>query len=275
MTGALPGGPIVKPPPDGPGSGGIPVAPVDGRPADRPWSPESALLAALHLDGFRLPSMGLVPTLVTTTGVVTMAMAFSIFGKRRRDDDTDDEALAARAAQGVGDVDAPFEEVVAAAIAAAPELPDLEAGMPRWRRPSLILARKADPIRDRVEVPRLTFDNGLIGPIDGRERRVIKYDAVTLLDAPDELRANGIGVLTQGDEIQLLEKRGVYWHVLCPDGTQGWIHKMTVGELVGEPRPIEGPRASMPTVAESWTLAEDGIDDDVLSAFLAARRRGD
>jgi hypothetical protein len=95
---------------------------------------------------------------------------------------------------------------------------------------------------------------------------------VTLLDAPDEVRGNGIGVLTQGDEIQLLERRGVYWHVLCPDGSQGWVHKMTVGEIVGESRRPDGARATMPTVAESWTMGEDDIDDDVLSAYLAARR---
>jgi hypothetical protein len=219
--------------------------------------------------------MALAPTLVTTTGVATMAMAFSLFGKRRRSENDEDPAIAERAGQGVGVLDEPFEEAVAAALAAAPEIPDIEAGMPRWRRPSLLQARKADPIRDAVEAPRLTFDNGLIGPIDGRERHVIKYNVVTLLDAPDEIRANGIGVLTQGDEVQLLEKRGVYWHVLCPDGSQGWVHKMTIGEAVGARRSVEGPRATMPIVAESWTLAEDDIDDDVLSAYLDARRRGD
>jgi hypothetical protein len=276
VTGVLPGGPGT-PPGGGSGSGGgsVPVGPAGGS-TDGPWAPEAALLATLDLDGFRLPPMGIVQALVTTSGVATMAMAFALFGKRRRDDAAaDDETLAQRAAQGVSVLEAPFEEAVAAALAAAPEIPDVEAGMPRWRRPSLLLARKADPIRDGLEAPRLTFDNGLIGPIDGRERRMIKYNVVTLLDAPDELRANGIGVLTQGDEVQLLERRGVYWHVLCPDGTQGWVHKMTVGDLVDAPRAAEGPRATMPTVAESWTLAEDGIDDDVLSAYLAARRRGD
>ena len=50
---------------------------------------------------------------------------------------------------------------------------------------------------------------------------------------------------------------------------------MTIGEMVGATPVPEGPRATMPTVAESWTLAEDDIDDDVLSAYLDARRRGD
>jgi hypothetical protein len=274
VTGVLPG-PVAPPPAGSGGSGGgsIPVDPPDDPGA---WSPTAAVASALGLDTWRiLPPLGLVPTLVTTTGVATSVMALSIFGKRRREDGQleDDEVLADRAAQGVGVLSGPVGVAVAAALAAAPEIPDIEAGMPRWRRPSLLQARKADPIRDGVEVARLTFDNGLIGPIEGRERRVIKYDVVTLLDAPDEVRGNGIGVLTQGDEIQLLEKRGVYWLVLCPDGSQGWVHKMTVGELVGEDRRPDGARASIPTVAESWTLGEDDIDDDVLSAYLAARRR--
>ena len=106
--------------------------------------------------------------------------------------------------------------------------------MPRWRRPSLLEARKADPIRDAIDAPRLTFDHGLVGPIDGRERRLIRYSLVRLLDIPDELRGTEIAFLDQGDEVQLLEKRGVYWLVLCPDGRQGWIHKMTLGDQLGD-----------------------------------------
>ena len=63
-----------------------------------------------------------------------------------------------------------------------PEAIDLESLMPRWRRPSLIQARKADPIRDSTPSPRLTFDEGLVGPLAGRERRVIRYRVVRLLD---------------------------------------------------------------------------------------------
>jgi len=162
---------------------------------------------------------------------------------------------------------------VAEAIAGVPEIRDAELDLPRWRRPSLLHARKADPVRDAVEVARLTFDNGLIGPIEGRERHVIRYDVVTLLDSPDEILGNGIGVLTQGDEVQLLEKRGTYWMVLCPDGSQGWVHKMTVGESIGSAPRHDGAMATIPAVAESWTLGEDDVDDDVLAAYLAARRR--
>jgi SH3-like domain-containing protein len=103
----------------------------------------------------------------------------------------------------------------------------------------------------------MTFANGVVNAVDGRERRVIRYAVVRLLDAPDELRSVEIGQLDQGDEVQLIERSGAYWLVLCPNGQQGWIHKMTLGEIVGDATP---------------TFTRE-IDDDVLTAFLAARAR--
>ena len=97
---------------------------------------------------------------------------------------------------------------------------------------------------------------------------------VRLLDTPDELRGAEIGFLDQGDEVQLLEKRGVYWLVLCPDGRQGWIHKMTLGDVVGEPPARSSPTATMPIAAETWTMGDD-VDGDVLTAYLESRRRPD
>jgi hypothetical protein len=142
--------------------------------------------------------------------------------------------------------------------------------MPRWRRPSLLEARKADPLRDTTPArASLSFDHGLVGPVDGHERRVIRYRVVRLLDAPDELRSAEIGFLDQGDEVQLLERSGAYWLVLCPDGRRGWLHKMTLGDVVGE-QPAPGPRETWAT--ESVGTSQ-GVDDDVLSAFLAARGR--
>jgi hypothetical protein len=132
-----------------------------------------------------------------------------------------------------------------------------------------------DPIRDsQTQAPRLTFDEGLVGPLDGRERRVIRYRVVRLLDTPDELRGVEIGYLDQGDEVQLLEKYGAYWLVLCPDGRQGWLHKMTLGDMPQDEQPADrGPVATMHTAADSWTMGEADIDSDVLEAYLASRRR--
>ena len=151
----------------------------------------------------------------------------------------------------------------------------MELLLPRWRRPSLLLARKADPIRDTTPAPRLTFDAGLVGPLAGRERRVIRYRVVRLLDSPDELRGAEIGYLDQGDEVQLLEKYGAYWLVLSPDGQQGWLHKMTLGEIVAGRGAARRtcPSRRCPTTPETWTMGESDIDSDVFEAYLESRRR--
>ena len=218
------------------------------------------------LAGPTFPSFSLGPTLLTTTGAVAAAMAFGLFGRRRRDDDDlSDEELAAAAALGLELVPAGVTGLAAADGAAVQPLAasEMEALMPRWRRPSLLQARKADPIRDATPAPRLTFDQGLVGPLDGRERRLIRYRVVRLLDSPDELRGAEIGYLDQGDEVQLLEKYGAYWLVLCPDGRQGWLHKMTLGELIVEDGRAEGAVATMPTVADTWTMGDADVDSDV------------
>lgn len=174
--------------------------------------------------------------------------------------------------------------------------------MPRWRRPSLLEARKADPLRSAATHQSLSFDHSSVGPLDGHERRLLRYRLVRLLDQPDELRANEIGFLDEGDEVQLLERAGAYWLVLCPDGSRGWIHKMTLGDAVDDaPLSIDAVRRSFGTgagaapravgggasaagfgsvdgdPADSRASADeppDGLDDDVISAFLSARRAG-
>jgi hypothetical protein len=218
------------------------------------------------LDPIKPPVLRLLPTLVGTTGGVTLMMAFLFFGKRRRDgaQPAPDEVLAAAAARGSGVVASSTLTQDGRVVVPPPFEPD--AGLPRWRRPSLLEARKADPLRNAVAVAPLSFDRGLVSPLDGRERRLIRYTAVRLLDAPDELRSAATGSLTKGDEVQLLEKSGTYWLVLCPDGRQGWIHKMTLGDVVGE--------SPSPSAGDTW--ATDGspvneVDEDVLTAFLAAR----
>jgi hypothetical protein len=64
----------------------------------------------------------------------------------------------------------------------------------------------------------------------------------------------------------LLEKRGTYWRVLCPDGTQGWLHKMTLGDVVID---------SAVSGGDSWTSGDEGPTgfEDVLRAYR--ERRGD
>jgi hypothetical protein len=194
-------------------------------------------------------------SVVETGGVITMAMAFMFFGKRRRDGEppAPDEVLEAAAAQALPE---------AANGALVPDKPapapvDTEMLMPRWRRPSLLEARKADPARVASTIVNLTFAHADDADA-GRERRRIRYRVVRLLDSPDELLATETGFLDEGDEVQLLERSGTYWQVLCPDGRTGWLHKMVLGDTVD---PTSNPADG----------SEDEIDSDVLQAFLTAR----
>ncbi len=256
----------------GPTRGSGPT-PGDGGPGEATavlpagWGDLTRYLEALGLDPAGSSFFQLVPVMIWTTGGVAMAMAFGFFGKRRRDGEPPepDEVLSANAARGTGE--AATAELVP--DGAAPQTPfDLEMSMPRWRRPSLLQARKADPLRTGVERPRLSFDNAAVAPYDGYQRRLIRYLVVQLLDTPDEFRGAEIGALAQGDEVQLIEQSGTYWRVLCPDGSHGWIHRMTLGDVVGE--------APAPTARDTWattSVASDDVDEDVLDAFMTARGR--
>jgi hypothetical protein len=230
-----------------------------GRAADL-GTPDVSQLLGLGgpLDGM----LGAYPVLITTSGTVAVWMAFVFFGKRRRDGEppAPDPVLAAHAAAGPEPV--PAASLVPPTASGLPIPPGVdpdEAALPRWRRPSLMLARKTDPLRTDIVTPALTFADGAVRPVDGAERRRIRYRLVRLMDVPDEVRANEIGILDQGDEVQVMEAFGTYRLVLCPDGQQGWLHRMVLGDVVEADEPIE--------------LAPDGLDEDVLAAFLAARQK--
>jgi hypothetical protein len=218
------------------------------------------MMAAVSVLGFdNGPHLGLLPTLVGTTGAVAMGMAFALFGKKRRDEEqpVPDEVLQAQAARGSG---VPASGDLMRRPFNAPL--EGEAAMPRWRRPSLLEARKSDPTRTVGTTQRLAFADGG-APDEIQERRVVRYRVVRLLDAPDELRSADLGQLDQGDEVQLLERSGAYWLVLCPDGRRGWLHKMTLGEIVDDAGPA--------SAAGGWGIPEPA--GDILQSMLDARGR--
>jgi hypothetical protein len=217
-----------------------------------------------------------MPAVVGTTGGVTMLMAFLVFGRRRHGGDpTDsDEALGASAAQGLGLVghSGLVPAAAVAAVRAAAQnagAPETDTHLPRWRRPSLMEARKTDPRKDvGAGGVRLTFEGGAGDAVDGMERRLIRYRLVSLLDRPDEVQGVETQVLDEGDEVVLLEKLGTYWRVLCPDGRTGWLHKMTLGDVV-----IDSPAAR--SGSASWTSGDEGPGgfEDVIRAFTEHQRR--
>jgi hypothetical protein len=238
--------------------GGLPGA------GEQAGSPGTGGLAIFAAAGAVTAEQRMLVTAISTTTTTVAAMAFLFFGKRRRDGEPPepDEVLAGNAALMTAVPSASVAQV-GGGHPGTGSGPDDESGMPRWRRPSLMAARKADPRREVSVGATLSFDDGAIDPLDGHERRRIKYRLVRLLDAPDELRSNEIGLLDEGDEIQLLERSGSFWLVLCPDGSKGWVHRMTLGDIVD---PGSGGRADRP-----FSDATDDVDADVLAAYLRVK----
>lgn len=237
-----------------------------------------AALAASHALPSQLMNQ-LAPTIATLLLGATAWAAFVFFGKRRRDDDDSaDSLLAAAAATGLA---TGFEGHAARDLHAVDE-----SLIPRWRRPSLQQARRTDPLRAVAEAPHMSFDAAGVRPLENYERRSIGYRLVRLLDSPDEVRATEIGVLDQGDEVQLLNRHGAYWQVLCPDGRQGWLHRMTLADpervTKAEPEPQPDTQVEpMPQymLAEPEAPEEMGYDmfaadpetDGLLEAYMKAR----
>jgi hypothetical protein len=207
----------------------------------RQGDPGLAGLSAIFTSRTLPGPMQLVPVVITTTGAATLVMAFMFLGKRREDGEqpAPDDVLATSAATGVRAVaSAALVDGAAGTWPGTRPLPpplDPEAHLPRWRRPSLMEARKADPLRNQRDIAPLTFSaTAALGASTGAgvERRRIRYRLVSLLDRPDELSGVSIGTLDQGDEVQLMEPSGLYWRVLCPTGQEGWLHKMTLGDVI-------------------------------------------
>ena len=131
---------------------------------------------------------------------------------------------------------------------------DPEASMPRWRRPSLLEARHADPSRV-APVYRLPMRFGGADTAN-LDIRVVRYAVVPVLDRPDEVLGLQVSDLSSGDEVQVVSTSGAFTEVRCPNGDQGWVHRTTLGKIgaVG---------------IDNRHVPQDA--DDALTALLTAR----
>lgn len=131
---------------------------------------------------------------------------------------------------------------------------DPELLMPRWRRPSLLAARRGDPVRamraDRMPM-RFASDADA-----GTSRRIVRYAVVPLLDRGDEVLGRPLMDLMEGDEVEVLDPSGPFWEVRCPDGMRGWVHRTTLGAKAAE---------------STWSRRAETEPDDLLTAVLSAR----
>ena len=113
--------------------------------------------------------------------------------------------------------------------ATIPGVPLEEMGMPRWRRPSLREARQASPRGGVVEPHKpILFRED---PPPDIERRFVRYRIVRVTDAPDEILGAEVGHLGEGDEVEVVERKGMYLRVRTPTGIDGWVHRTTLDEV--------------------------------------------
>ena len=150
--------------PAGPGTTGH-----GGQPAA--WGPVAAVLATPGLHGPTFPPLGLAPTLVTTTGAVdrgdgvrpvrSQAPRRRPAGRGRPRGGRGGRRRGHPAGRGLPGLGHRGRRPAASpASDRRATSPTMELLLPRWRRPSLLQARKADPIRDTTPAARLTFDAG-------------------------------------------------------------------------------------------------------------------
>jgi hypothetical protein len=200
---------------------------------------------------------GVGPTTAIALGIVLAGIVGLVGVGRRGRAGAPVEQIAAMAATLQAAAATQKMEDSTAVEAMAPPLTakavDPESGMPRWRRPSLLEARRADPSRQipSYRLPMKFSDDRTSSP----DLRVVRYAIVPLLDRPDEIMGIRLADLDSGDEVLAVGAQGAFVEVSCPNGEHGWVHRTTLGN-----RPASFPNlASMPEA------------DDALTALLTAR----
>lgn len=218
----------------GPGSTGGPAGTAGG-PASGP-GPSSSPGGAGPLDNsgpregggaaFQLPAVFRGPG-SGAVGLWLMAMLagmflFALIMRRSRGERSLD-----RASEGV-----PGAVARAPAGLVAADLSPEEEQMPRWRRPSVQQARQGSRFGPPVSRPALQFTTQ---PPTGTERLAVHYRFVRVADAPDDVRSIELGRLDRGDEVDVLDRRTGFALVRAPDGLEGWVPRMTLGQREVQP----------------------------------------
>jgi hypothetical protein len=136
----------------------------------------------------------------------------------------------------------PEEPILAAAVPEPAPLADPadETGIPRWRRPSLRAARAASERGPIGPSYQLAFTGAAAA---GTERRRVRYRVVRMSDAPDEIRSQEVGQLEENDEVEVLERYAGFVRVRTPEGTDGWVHRTTLGPPIENEEPEAEPSA--------------------------------
>ena len=153
---------------------------------------------------------------------------------------------------------------------ASPTTPPAEAHLPRWRRPSVVAARFGLAGSSAGRPNRLAFAADPVADDATVERMVIRYDAVPMVEEPDDVHGRVVDELGAGDEVEVVGRETVWVQVLTPAGRTGWVPAMTLASL--EELPAAAWAASEP-VAEPEVEIADAPPLEALLEAIAAQRR--
>jgi len=154
--------------------------------------------------------------------------------------------------------------------------------LPRWLDPSIAAARfrtdTTTAVRSAAAMVAAPARTPLMfaGPVDELvERARVRYDAVPLLDRPDDVLGQTQGELDAEDEVEVLERSEIWARVRTPKGTTGWLPGMTLSMLAGfaAPSTDEVPVAGHPGRPLAPIPADEPSElESILAAILAQRR---
>lgn len=153
-----------------------------------------------------------------------------------------------------------------------------DAFVPRWLRPSLAAARAgtgsttviraaaADAIPpDR---PPRVF-TGAIGP--GVERVLVRYDRVPLLDVPNDALGRTKAELDGNDEVEVIERDGIWAQVRTPTGAVGWVPTMTIAQRAGASTDDDSAAPTSSATPGPAPAADEPALEALIEAIVAQR----
>jgi hypothetical protein len=159
--------------------------------------------------------------------------------------------------------------------------PGRDRNLPRWLDPSIAAARfrtdTTTAVRTAAAMIAAPVRTPLVfaGPTDELVVRArVRYDAVPLLDRPDDVLGQTQGELDAEDEVEVLERSEIWARVRTPNGTTGWLPGMTLSmSAAAAPSADEVPVAGHPGRPMAPITADEPSElESILAAILAQRR---
>ena len=108
-------------------------------------------------------------------------------------------------------------------------VPDDDAELPRWLRPSVRQERVWTPPPPRYAPAESSQATRFVAPASDSENRQAVHARVALLNVPNEALSTPITAIERGDEVEVLQARDAWLRVRTATGDEGWIQSSALG----------------------------------------------